>query len=376
MSARVQPDVEAFARVKVIGVGGSGINAVDHMIRSKVKGVDFIAVNTDAQDLHNSLAPQKIHIGRNLTRGLGAGMNPDIGRQAAQETKEDILDALKGADMVFIAGGFGGGTCTGAAPVIAKLARSQGALTTAVITKPFAFEGLERARIAEEGEAGLKNEVDAMIVIPNDRLLNVIDKDTTFLSAFATCDEVLRQAVEGISDLITKPGIINVDFADVRAVMQDAGSALMGIGYAQGEKRAEQAALAAINSPLLDISIEGARGVLFAIAGGPDMTMLEVQDAARIITESIDPNARVIFGAIQDDGLKKNEIKITVIASGFSDEPRSQMLFKDENAITDNSNKTTNTKFKKKTDKDKKEDEVLGEDWDDALPAFLRRSKK
>lgn len=372
---RVKPDVEAFARIKVVGVGGSGGNGVDHMIRSKVRGVDFISINTDAQDLHNSLAPKKIHIGKNLTRGLGSGMNPDIGRQAAEETKDELLETLKGADMVFITGGFGGGTCTGAAPVIANIAKSQGALTVAVITKPFSFEGLERARVAEEGMAGLRDNVDAMILIPNDRILSVVEKETTFLNAFAKCDEVLRQAVEGISDLITKPGIINVDFADVKAIMQDAGSALMGLGAAQGDKRAEEAAKLAINSPLLDVSIEGARGVLFAIAGGPDMTMFEVQDAAKIITESIDPGARVIFGAIQDERLKKNEMKITVIASGFPDGAgKSPTLF--------NSGEEGNYEFIKQKINNKgnnnsnnKNNKSKEEEWD-GMPAFLRRSKK
>jgi cell division protein FtsZ len=314
---KLNPDIETFARIKVIGVGGSGKNAVNHMINCKVKGVDFISMNTDAQDLHQSMAPKKIHIGKNLTRGLGAGMNPEIGKKAAEETIEEIQGILKGSDMVFITCGLGGGTGTGAAPIIAKTAKDQGALTVGVVTKPFMFEGAQRMRLANDGLEALRKEVDAIIVIPNDRLLTIIDKNTTCASAFAMCDEVLRQAVEGISDLITIPGIINVDFADIKAVMQNAGSALMGIGSAVGEKRAEEAARNAINSPLLDVSIQGARGVLFAIAGGEDMTMFEIQEAAQIITESIDKEAKVIFGAIRDDKLKKNEIKITVIASGF-----------------------------------------------------------
>jgi cell division protein FtsZ len=314
---KINPEIETFARIKVIGVGGSGKNAINHMINCKVKGVDFIVMNTDAQDLHQSLAPKKMHIGKNLTRGLGAGMNPEVGRKAAEETIEEIQGIVKGSDMVFITCGLGGGTGTGAAPIIAKTAKDQGSLTVAVVTKPFMFEGAQRMRLANEGLEALRKEVDAIIVIPNDRLLSIIDKNTTCASAFATCDEILRQAVEGISDLITIPGIINVDFADIKAVMQNAGSALMGIGSAIGEKRAEEAAKNAINSPLLDISILGARGVLFAIAGGEDMTMFEIQEAAAIITESIDKEARVIFGAIRDDKLKKNEIKITVIASGF-----------------------------------------------------------
>ncbi|OHA85385.1 MAG: cell division protein FtsZ [Candidatus Yonathbacteria bacterium RIFOXYC1_FULL_52_10] len=314
---KVEPEIEAFARIKVIGVGGSGNNAVNHMISSKVKGVEFIAMNTDAQHLHHALAQKKIHLGKNLTKGLGAGMNPDIGRKAAEETKAEIQGVLKGADMVFIACGMGGGTGTGAAPVVARTAREEGALTVAIVTRPFFFEGAQRTRIAEQGLDELRKEVDALIMIPNDRLLGVVGKDTTFKSAFAMCDEILRNAVEGISDLITIPGIINVDFADIKAVMANTGSALMGIGYGTGENRAKDAAMAAINSPLLDISISGARGVLFAIAGGDDMGMLEVQEAAKIITESIDTDAKVIFGAIKDERLKKNEVKVTVIATGF-----------------------------------------------------------
>ncbi len=314
---QIQTEVESFARIRVVGVGGSGNNAINHMINSNVKGVEFIAVNTDAQDLQNSKAKKKIHIGKNLTRGLGAGGNPDFGKRAAEETQEEILETLRDSDMVFIAGGMGGGTGTGATPVVARLAKEAGALTVGVVTKPFSFEGQQRMRAAEEGIQALKDEVDAIIIIPNDRLLAIVDRDTSVLNAFALCDDVLRQAVEGISDLITSPGIVNVDFADIRAVMQSAGSALMGIGLASGEKRAEEAAQKAINSPLLEVSIAGARGVLFAIAGGEDLGMLEVQDAARIITEAIDPNARVIFGAFRDDKLKKDEIKVTVIATGF-----------------------------------------------------------
>ncbi|MES2953671.1 MAG: cell division protein FtsZ [Patescibacteria group bacterium] len=314
---KINPEIEAFARIKVIGVGGSGKNAVNHMINSKVKGVEFIVMNTDAQDLHHSLAPKKIHLGKNLTHGLGAGSNPEVGRKAAEETIEEIQGIIKGADMVFIACGMGGGTGTGAAPVVAKTSKGQGALTVAVVTKPFFFEGAQRMRQAEQGLQELQKEVDAIIVIPNDRLLGIIDKNTPASSAFAMCDDILRQAVEGISDLITTPGVINVDFADIKSVMQNAGSALMGIGSAIGEKRAEEAARAAINSPLLDLSIEGARGVLFAIAGGDDMTMIEIQDAAKVITESIDKDAKIIFGTIRDDKLKKNEVKVTVIASGF-----------------------------------------------------------
>lgn len=320
---QIKSDVESFARIRVVGVGGSGNNAVNHMVSSKVKGVEFIAINSDAQDLHNSLAKKKIHIGKNLTRGLGAGGNPEMGKRAAEETREEINNSIKGSDMIFITGGMGGGTGTGAAPVVAKIARDSGALTVGVVTKPFLFEGQQRMRLALEGIEELKQEVDALIIIPNDRLLAIVDKETTVRNAFAQCDNILKQAVEGISDLITMPGIINVDFADIRSVMENAGSALMGVGISSGEKRAEEAARAAINSPLLEVSITGAKGVLFAIAGGEDLGMLEIQDSARVITESIDPQARVIFGAIRDEKLKKNELKVTVIATGFPEEDES-----------------------------------------------------
>ena len=311
------PDIEAFARIKVLGVGGSGQNAVNHMISSKVRGVDFVAINTDAQDLHRSLTKKRINIGKNLTRGLGTGMNPDLGRRAAEETKEEIQEVVKGADMVFVTCGTGGGTGSGASSVVARTAKELGCLTVAVVTKPFYFEGRQRTRIAEAALEDLRKEVDAIIVIPNDRLLSAIGKETTVKNAFGMCDEILRQAVEGISDLITTPGLINIDFADIRTIMENAGSALMGIGKASGENRAIEAAKAAINSPLLDVSITGAKGVLFSIAGGEDLTMFEIQDAAKVITESIDPEAKIIFGTVRDDKLKKNEIKITVIATGF-----------------------------------------------------------
>src|SRR3989344_2778375 len=311
----ITPDIEAFARIKVLGVGGSGGNAVNHMIISKVRGVDFIAINTDSQDLHRSLAKKRVHIGKNITRGLGTGMNPELGKRAVEETRDEIQEIVKGADMVFVAGGLGGGTCSGAAPMVARVAKELGCLTVAVITKPFFFEGRQRSRIAEAALEELRKEVDAIIVIPNDRLLSAISKETTVKNAFAMCDEILRQAVEGISDLITTPGLINIDFADIRTVMENAGSALMGIGSASGENRAIEAAKAAINSPLLDVSITGSKGVLFSIAGGEDLTMFEIQDAAKVITESIDPEAKIIFGTVRDDKLKKNEIKI--IATGF-----------------------------------------------------------
>jgi cell division protein FtsZ len=363
------------------------------MVNSKVKGVDFIVVNTDAQDLQQSSARTKIHIGKNLTRGLGAGMNPAIGKRAAEETQSEIQDALRGSDMVFIAGGMGGGTCTGAAPIVAKLAKESGALTVAVVTKPFSFEGQARMRLAEQGLDELRKEVDALIVVPNDRLLAVVDKETTVRSAFAMCDEVLRQAVEGVSDLITTPGSINLDFADIKAVMEEAGSALMGVGIATGDKRAEEAARLAINSPLLDISINGARGVLLSIAGGEDLGLLEVQAAAQIVTESIDKNAKVIFGTSKDERLRKGEIRVTVIATGFPEEGGAARtpLFqtapkkKEEEPVIAKAYSTVATQSmkddesvppisEKKAEPAPKIDDE-DDDWS-GVPAFLRRSKK
>lgn len=405
---KINPEIESFARIMVIGVGGSGKNAVNHMISSKVKGVSFICMNTDTQDLHHSLAEKKIHIGKNLTKGLGAGMNPEIGKKAAEETKSEIQDVVKGADMIFIACGMGGGTGTGAAPIVARVAREQGILTVAVTTKPFMFEGAHRMRLAEKGIEELAREVDAIITIPNDKLLQLADKNTNFKDAFAMCDNILRQAVEGISDLITTPGIINVDFADIKAVMADAGSALMGIGLASGEKRAEQAALQAINSPLLEVSINGAKGVLFAISGGDDITIHEIQEAAKIITESIDKDAKVIFGTIRDEKMKKGEIKVTVIATSFGTDAPKRSLFagtpltnqtpvKEEtapmvkkevrNTIEQAMNttpapapaQTPGSEFLRKTEKKPEPEEVIidddNDDWS-AVPAFLRRNKK
>ncbi len=327
MSKKIESDIESLARIRVVGVGGSGGNAVNHMVESRVHGVDFIAVNTDAQDLQRSAATSRIHIGRSLTRGLGTGMNAELGKQAADENREEIQEVLKNSDMVFITGGMGGGTGTGAAPVVAQIARDMGALTVGVVTRPFSFEGQQRARLAEQGLLELKKAVDALVVIPNDKLLAIVSRDTGIKNAFAMCDDILKQAVEGISDLITTPGIINVDFADVRTIMQNAGSALMGIGTASGEKRAEEAAKAAISSPLLDVSIHGAKGVLFSVAGGSDLGMLEIQDAAQVITDAIDPEAKVIFGAIVDDTLKKGQIKVTVIATGFPPTTNKNILF-------------------------------------------------
>ncbi len=390
---KINQAIESFARIMVIGIGGSGKNAINHMINSKVKGVSFICMNTDTQDLHQSLADKKIHIGKNLTKGLGSGMNPEIGKKAAEETKSEIQDMIKGSDMIFITCGMGGGTGTGAAPIVARAAKEQGILTVAVTTKPFFFEGTHRMKIAETGIEELSKEVDAIITIPNDKLIQLADNNTNFKDSFARCDNVLREAVEGISDLITMPGIINVDFADIKAVMTDAGSALMGIGLASGDNRAEKAALQAINSPLLEVSINGSKGVLFAISGGDDITIHEIQEAAKIITESIDKDAKVIFGTIRDDKLKKGEIKVTVIATSFSGEMPRKNLFsvttnevlKKENAKQakkeiHNSIQDGNVKgndFAKKADKKKEEEIIIEDDGDDwsAVPAFLRRKK-
>lgn len=315
--AEIKPEVETFARIKVVGVGGAGNAAISRMIDSKIKGVEFVAINTDAQALHHNRAAEKVHIGKNLAKGLGAGMNPEIGRQAAEENRDEIQDIMKGSDMVFVTCGLGGGTGSGAAPIVAETAKELGALTVAVVTKPFAFEGAQRRAIAEEALENLRERVDTLIIIPNDKLLSIIDRKTTLINAFKIVDDVLRQGVQGISDLITKPGIVNVDFADVRAIMEDSGSALMGIGIASGENRAAEAAKAAINSPLLELSIDGAKGVLFNVSGAADLTMLEINEAANIITENVDPNAKVIFGAVTDDQIRKGDIHITVVATGF-----------------------------------------------------------
>jgi len=317
MSKRVTPEIETFARIRVVGCGGSGNNAINHMINSKVKGVEFIAVNSDAQDLHRSLAKRKVHIGKNLTRGLGTGMNPELGRRAAEETRQEIQEALQGSDMVFITCGMGGGTGTGSSAIVAKIAKELGALTIAVVTKPFAFEGAQRRDIADRGLAELKKEVDAYIVIPNDRLLSLVEAQTTAKNAFALVDEILRQAVEGVSDIITTPGEINTDFNDIKAIMEAAGPALMGIGIADGDNRAKDAAAQAVNSPLLDVSIQGAKGILFVVAGSDDLGILEVQEAAKVISESVDKDARIIFGIMRDEKLKKGQIRIIVIATGF-----------------------------------------------------------
>jgi len=309
-------DFNQFAQIKVIGVGGGGNNAVNRMITAGLKGVDFIAVNTDAQAINLSRATQKVQIGLKLTKGLGAGANPEVGSKAAEESREELISALKGADMVFVTAGMGGGTGTGAAPIVAEIAKELGALTVGVVTRPFTFEGRKRALQAEKGIADLKSKVDTLITIPNDRLLQVVDKHTTIHEAFRIADDVLRQGVQGISDLIAVPGLINLDFADVKTIMRNTGTALMGIGQASGENRAADAARKAISSPLLETSIEGAQGVLLNITGGQNLTLFEVNEASEIIAEAADPEANIIFGAVIDESLKE-EVRVTVIATGF-----------------------------------------------------------
>ncbi len=312
----LRSDIENFALIKVVGVGGGGSNAVNRMIRAELMGVEFIAVNTDAQALLMSDAPHKIRIGDKITKGLGAGADPSVGRKSAEDDSEKLYEALKEADMVFVTAGMGGGTGTGAAPIIAEIAKDIGALTVAVVTKPFQFEGSKRRLLAEQGINDLVDKVDTLITIPNDRLLQVVEKRTTMTDAFRIVDDVLRQGVQGISDLITVPGLINLDFADVKTIMTNAGSALMGIGHGSGETRAADAARQAIMSPLLEQSIDGARGVLFTITGGPDLTLFEVNEAAEIIHAAADPEANIIFGAVIDERLQ-SDVKISVIATGF-----------------------------------------------------------
>lgn len=317
-STEVTPEMNPLACIKVFGVGGGGNNAVNRMITSKVDGVEFISINTDAQALYHSQAPKRINIGKALTKGLGAGSTPDVGKKAAEESSQELQAAIEGADMVFITCGMGGGTGTGAAPVVADIARELGILTVGVVTRPFSFEGASRTQSANEGIEALKSKVDTIITIPNDRILSIIDKKTPLTDAFIVVDDVLRQAIQGIADLITTHGMINVDFADVRTIMQNAGSALMGIGFGSGENRAVDAARAAIESPLLEMSITGAKGILFNITGGNDLSMFEVDEAAKVITEAADPDAKIIFGTVVNEDYT-GEIKCTVIATGFTE---------------------------------------------------------
>lgn len=315
----IKPEVSRFAKIKVIGIGGSGTNAINSMISlQQIQGVDFVAVNTDAQHLLTSQSTVKVQIGEKLTKGLGVGGDPELGKQAAQESEERLKEVMDGADMVFITYGAGGGTGSGAGPIIAEIAKKDGILTVGVVTKPFLFEGTRRMLVAEDSITELKEKLDTMIVIPNQRLLEVVDKKTGLVEAFKVADSVLSQGVQGISDLIVIPGLINVDFADVKTIMSEAGSALMGIGIASGEGRAQAAARAAVASPLLEISIEGAKGILFNITGGADLGMAEIDEAAQIITKAADPDAQIIFGAAIDEGLV-DQVKITVIAAGFDE---------------------------------------------------------
>ncbi len=320
-SRRSIPEPEHAATIKVIGIGGGGCNAVNRMVRAGLSGVDFFSVNSDVQALRSAATDNTVHIGGGQTRGLGAGANPTLGREAAEESREDLALILDGADLVFLTAGMGGGTGTGAAPVIAQIARESGALTIAVVTKPFAFEGKKRMQIAENGIVELEAKVDTLITIPNERILQVIEKKTPLNEAFAYADDVLRQGIQGISDLITQPGLINLDFADVKTIMTDAGSAMMGIGEGSGEHRAADAAQKAIASPLLETTIEGARGVIFNITGGPDMAMYEVNEAAEMISRAVDPDAQIIFGASIDPGMS-GKVRVTVLAAGFGP-PRS-----------------------------------------------------
>jgi len=315
---QVKPDIETFAKIKVVGIGGSGNSAIQRMIEGKIRGVDFLALNTDVQALHHNSAQKKLHIGKTITRGLGAGMNPELGKRSAEESQNEIREALKDTDMIFITCGLGGGTGSGAGPVVAEIARDMGILTVAVVTKPFTFEGPQRKQIAESAYEELSRYVDTVITIPNDRILQIIDKKTSLLEAFKIVDDVLRQGVQGISELITVPGLINVDFADVKTIMSDTGSALMGIGIGTGENRATDAAKAAISSPLLEVSIDGAKGILFSITGGTNLGMQEVAEAAKIITSSADDNVKVIFGAVIDETMGE-DVRVTVVATGFDD---------------------------------------------------------
>ncbi len=358
-------DVEQFAHIKVIGVGGGGNNAVNRMIENNVQGVDFIAINTDKQALYSSQAEIKVQIGEKLTRGLGAGANPEIGMKAAEESRNDIIQALEGADMVFITAGMGGGTGTGAAPIVAEAAKELGILTVGVVTKPFMFEGRRRMLHAEKGIDKLRDKVDTLVTIPNDRLLQVVEKKTSIIDAFKIADDVLRQGIQGISDLIAVPALINLDFADVKTVMADQGLAHMGIGKASGENRATEAAKQAIQSPLLETSIDGAKGVLLNITGGKNLGLFEVNEAADLIRQSVDPDANIIFGAGVDESLK-DELKITVIATGFSGTKHKE------------SGKGLNNKLKNKdnrNDKDTK-DEKYYESDDLDIPTFLRKKYK
>lgn len=380
------------AKIKVVGVGGGGGNAVSRMCEDFMRGVEFVAINTDAQDLDCCLAKSKIHIGKSLTRGLGTGMNPDLGKQAAEENRSEIAAALEGSDIVFITAGLGGGTGTGAAPIVSEVAKQIGALTIAVVTKPFAFEGSQRMRLAQEGLLKLKDKVDALIVVPNDRIFSVIEKDTSILKAFQAIDDVLRNAVQGIVDVIVMPGMINLDFSDLRVIIQDAGMAIIGVGSGTGTERASIAVNQAINSPLLEASIDGAKGVLFGIFGGRDMKMNEVNEVARLIAEAADPSAKIIFGAYHDRRLKDRELKVVLIATGFNGTRSPGSLFgampfdsilpksngakenKEQKNAKETSMVATLTSAEMREEKnDAKDKKEKGDAWD--IPTFLRKKR-
>jgi cell division protein FtsZ len=369
-------EMDSFATIKVIGVGGGGSNAVNRMIESGLQGVDFIAVNTDAQALHLSKADTRLQLGGKLTRGLGAGANPEIGKRAAEESKEQILEALQGADMVFITAGMGGGTGTGAAPVIAEIAKELGALTVGVVTRPFSFEGRKRSSHAAAGIAGLKEKVDTLIVIPNDRLLEIVDKNTPMLEAFREADNVLRQGVQGISDLIAVPGLINLDFADVKTIMSDKGSALMGIGIATGENRATEAARKAISSPLLETSVDGAQGVLMNITGGTNLSLYEVHEAAEIVSAASDLEVNMIFGSVINENLK-DEIVVTVIATGF-DDSENMHGFQPERPVPTKLGQPVRVKNEEPIRETRKTAQPVQEEPTDTLdiPTFLRNRRQ
>ncbi len=381
-----------MAKIKVVGVGGGGNNAISRMRKDLFKGVDFIAINTDTQDLELCKADVKIHIGKNLTKGLGTGMNPELGRQAAEETRSEISEALKGADLVFITAGLGGGTGSGASAVVAETAKEMGALTVAVVTKPFTFEGAQRSRIAQDALAHLKEKVDTLIVVPNDRIFSVIEKDTTLIRAFEIVDDILKYAIQGVAELIAMPGIINVDFADVKAIMENAGTALVGIGIATGQDRAMSAVTQALNSPLLEVSIEGAKGVLFGISGTKDLKMSEINEIAKTISDAVDPAAKIIFGAYHDKNMKTSELKVTIIATGFTGTQSFQKNM--PTAMTNLFNAPGEKKSERSIAMDKEEKEAQRLDkeesksirqkseaskktsdiWD--IPTFLRKKKK
>ncbi|MTI66584.1 MAG: cell division protein FtsZ [Firmicutes bacterium] len=366
-------DMEQFAHIKVVGVGGGGNNALNRMIEAEVKGVEFIAINTDKQALQTSRAECKIQVGDKLTKGLGAGANPQIGKKAAEESRNDIHEALKGADMVFITAGMGGGTGTGAAPIVAEVAKELGILTVGVVTKPFMFEGRRRMKHAHQGIEELKTRVDTLVTIPNDRLLQVVEKKTSIMDAFKIADDVLRQGIQGISDLIAVPGLVNLDFADVKTIMLDQGLAHMGIGRANGENRASEAAKQAIHSPLLETSIEGAKGVLLNITGGSNLGLFEVNEAADLIKQSVDSDANIIFGAVLDEDLK-DDIKITVIATGFdSAKQKENKEGKESKEGKEGKEKTkkNNKKQDEKEDNKKEAKEFDTEELD--IPTFLRK---